>query len=572
MKNQEIAELFSKIADALSLQDKNKFKIRAYRRAARAIKDLPEDIEKIYKEESLTDIPGVGKGIANKIKEYLETGKMTKYQKVIEEVPESLLSLLNIRELGPSTLRLLYKELGVENLNDLKKVIEDGSFSKLEGLGEKTAEKVKKNIGDYEESLGGEKRFLTGEVMVTVEEITEKLRQIESVEKVNTAGSYRRMKETVGDLDILVQSSSNRQVLNRVSEFPEVNQVLESGETKASVVLEGLSIRTDIRVVPEKSYGAALVYFTGSKEHNVSLRKIAQKKNLKLNEYGVFRDDEMISGKTEEEVYESLGLKYIPPEMREDRGEIEKSMEDDLPTLVSISDIRGNLHTHTDYSDGENSIREIVDKALEFKYEYIGITDHSKSASYAGGLSVDELKKQIDEIDELREEFKDIEILKGIESDIGAGGELDYSEEILEELDFVVGAIHSGFKKNVTERMKTALENPHLKILAHPTGRLLSGRDGYDFNLEEVMQKAKEEDKVLEINAYYDRLDLNDIHSKEAYEMGNKMVINTDAHTLRMFDWMTLGVGVARRAWLPPEAIVNTYDYEKLSKALKING
>lgn len=572
MKNHEVAEILSKIAKALALKDENFFKIRAYSRAARAIKDLPEDIEEISKKESLTNIPGVGEGITKKIKEYLETGKMSKYEEVTRDIPKSLLTLFDIRDLGPKTLGALHKELGVENLDDLKKVIEDNSFQKLEGLGDKSAEKIMENIKVYEKRMGKEHRFLIGEVMATVDQIMKKLKEVDLVSRVAPAGSYRRMKETVGDLDILVESNDNRKVMKKFTAFSEVKKVLESGETKTSVVVEGLDIQMDLRVVPEESFGAALMYFTGSKDHNVRIRSLALRGGLKVNEYGVFRNDTMVAGKTEEDIYKFLNLQFIPPEIREDRGEVEKAMEGQLPKLLGYGDIKGNLHTHTRYSDGENTIRELVKKSIEFGYSYLGISDHSKTASYANGLSVNNLKKQCDEIDKLNKEFDKIRILKGIECDILPDGSLDYDENILKSLDFVIGAIHSNFKKNVTQRMEKALENPYLTVLAHPTGRLISKREGYDVDLGSVLDKVNKEGKILEINAYYDRLDLDEHNAREAYKKGIKLMINTDAHNLRMFDWMILGIGIARRAWLPSSAIVNTLTLKDFLKAIKRNG
>lgn len=572
MKNHEVAEILSKIAKALALKDENFFKIRAYSRAARVIKDLPEDIEEISKKESLTNIPGVGEGIAKKVKEYLKTGKMSKYEEVTRDIPKSLLTLLDIRDLGPKILGALHKELGVENLDDLKKVIEDGSFQKLEGLGDKSAKKFIENIKVYEERMGKERRFLIGEVMATVDQIVKKLKEVDSVSRVAPAGSYRRMKETVGDLDILVESNDNRKVMKKFTAFSEVKKVLESGETKTSIVVEGLDIQMDLRVVPKESFGAALMYFTGSKDHNVRIRSLALKRGLKVNEYGVFRNDTMVAGKTEEEIYKFLNLQFIPPEIREDRGEVEKAMEGQLPKLLGYGDIKGNLHTHTRYSDGENTIRELVKKSIEFGYSYLGISDHSKTASYANGLSVNDLKKQCDEIDKLNKEFDKIRILKGIECDILPDGSLDYDENILKSLDFVIGAIHSNFKKKVTQRMEKALENPYLTILAHPTGRLISKREGYAVDLGSVLDKASKEGKILEINAYYDRLDLDEHNAREAYKKGIKLMINTDAHNLRMFDWMILGIGIARGAWLPSSAIVNTLTLKDFLKAIKRNG
>ncbi len=561
-----------KIADGLDLSGENFFKIRAYRKAANVIQDLPEDIEKFYKNGTLTNIEGVGAGIAKKIEEYLATGKMTKLEEVVKDIPESLFKLLNIRDLGPRTIHLLHKELGVNDLKDLKKVIQDGSFAEIEGLGDKKAEKILENIKFYEEKMGENRRFTLGEVTPTVEEIIKKLKNLKSVKKVSTAGSMRRRKETVGDIDILIKTESPEKVTEKFIAFNEIEKVLESGKTKVSVLLKEIGIRVDLRILPGKSYGAALIYFTGSKDHNVKLRSMAIKKGLKINEYGVFKKDKMIAGKSEEEIYKLLGMDYIPPELRENRGEIELSLQEKLPDLIDYKDIKGNLHTHTEYSDGKKSIKELALYAREYGYSYIGITDHSSSAAYANGLTEDELKKQMDEIDALNENLNDFKILKGTESDILSDGSLDFKDEILEKLDFVIGAIHSGFKKNVTERMETALENPYLTILAHPTGRLISNRTGYEVDLDRVMNKAKEEKKILEINAYYDRLDLDEFNAKEANNRGIKFCINTDAHNFEMFRWMDLGVGIARRAWINSNSVINTYKLDELLRVLKING
>jgi DNA polymerase (family 10) len=572
MKNREVADLLFKIADSLDLSGGNFFKIRAYRRAARAIKDLSEDIEKVSEEGKLTDIEGVGSGIAKKIEEYLTTGKMTKLEEVSKDIPESLFELLQIRDLGPRTINILHKELGVENLQDLKKVIKSGAFAKIEGLGDKKAEKILENIKFYEEKTGEARRFTLGEVTPIVQVLLKKLNELKSIKRVSPAGSLRRMKETVGDIDILVETDKPEKVINEFVSFPEIEKVLEAGKTKVSVILKGIDIQMDIRIIPSESYGAALLYFTGSKDHNVKIRGLAIKKGLKINEYGVFRNEKMVAGKSEEEIYKLLGMTYIPPELREDRGEVELALKGDIPEVIEYNDIKGNLHTHTEYSDGNNSIKELVLFARDFGYSYIGISDHSKSAAYANGLKEDDLKRQMDEIDALNESLDNFKILKGTESDILSDGSLDFKDEILEKLDFVIGAIHSGFTKNVTERMLKALENPYLTILAHPTGRLISSRTGYKVDLAKVMDKAKEEEKTLEINAYYDRLDLDESNAREANKKGIKFCISTDAHNPDMFKWMNLGVGIARRAWISRDAVINTYELGKLLKVFKKNG
>jgi len=572
MKNHEVSDLLFKIADGLDLLGENFFKIRAYRRTARAIDDLSEDIEKIYKNGNLNKIEGVGEGIAKKIEEYLTTGKMRKLEEISKDVPKSLFALLQIRDLGPRTLHNLNKELRVENLQDLKKVIENGAFSRIEGLGDKKAEKILDNIKFYEERTGKDRRFTIGEVTPIVEEILKNLRKLKSAKKVSPAGSLRRMKETLGDIDILVETEKPEKIIDEFICFPEIKKVLESGKTKVSVILKGIDIQMDLRILPEKSYGAALLYFTGSKDHNVKIRGLALKKGLKINEYGVFKNEKMIAGKSEKEIYNLLDMDFIPPELREDRGEIELSLKGELPKIIEYSDIKGNLHTHTKYSDGDNDIKEIVSFARNLGYSYIGITDHSSSATYANGLKEDDLKKQIDEIDALNENLNGFRILKGTESDILPNGTLDFKDKVLEKLDFVIGAIHTGFTKNVTERMEKALENPYLKILAHPTGRLISSRTGYKVDLERVIAKAKEKEKILEINAYYDRLDLDEFNTKEANKRGVKFCISTDAHNPDMFKWMDLGVGIARRAWISRDSVINTYVLSDLLKVFKKNG
>jgi len=572
MRNHEVADLLFKIADGLDLSGGAFFKIRAYRRAARAIKDLSENIEKVYKEGNLTDIEGVGEGIAKKIEEYLKKGKMTKLEEISKNVPESLFDLLHIRDLGPRTLHNLNKELGVENLQDLKKVIENGAFSRIEGLGDKKSERILENIKFYEEKKGDNRRFTIGEVTPIVEKVLKNLGKLKSVKKVSPAGSLRRMKETVGDIDILAETVKPEKVIEEFISFPEIKKVLESGKTKVSVMLKGIDIQMDLRFLPPESYGAALLYFTGSKDHNVKIRGLAIKKGLKINEYGVFKKEKMIAGKSEEEIYNLLGIDFIPPELREDRGEVELGLTGKLPDLIEYDDIKGNLHTHTKYSDGNNSIKELTLFARNLGYSYIGITDHSRSATYANGLKEDDLKKQIDEIDTLNENSEDFRILKGTESDILPNGALDFKDKVLEKLDFVIGAIHTGFTKNVTERMEKALENPYLTILAHPTGRLISSRVGYEVDLDRVMSKAKEEEKILEINAYYDRLDLDEFNAREANKRGIKFCISTDAHNPDMFKWMDLGVGIARRAWISGDSVINTYELSDLLKVFKING
>ncbi len=569
-KNKELAKIFDTIADALEYKGELQFKVIAYRKAARVLEELTEDIEELYKKGKLRSIPGIGEGIEKKIKEYLETGKMKKYEEALEGIPEGLLELLSIQNLGPKTLALAHKELGVKNLEDLKRVIENGSLAKLFRMGEKKVENIKKGIELYEQSQA---RIPIDTALEIAENVVEYLKKNKKVKEVCPSGSLRRWKETIGDIDILVtcDDKDREEIIEYFTKYPKVSRILAAGETKASVMIgEGKEARqVDIRIVPEESYGAALQYFTGSKAHNIKLRSIAKDKGLKISEYGVFKGDKMIAGRTEEEVYKAIGLVWIPPELREDRGEIEAAQKGQLPKLIELKDIKGDFQIHTTYSDGLDELETMVNACRKIGYQYIAITDHSKFAKYAHGLDEERLKKQWEEIDKLSKKYKDIKILKGIEVDILPDGGLDFSDEILKECDIVVAAIHQGFKKKVTERLIEAIKNPYVHIIAHPQGRLISKREGYEVDIEKVLEYAQKYNKVLELNAYPDRLDLDELHLRKAKSMGIKIAINTDAHAVRDLEWMRFGVGIARRGWLEKEDVINTWDYNKLIKFLK---
>lgn len=560
MKNKELALIFEKIGDALEFRGENPFKIIAYRKAARILNDLSEDIEVIHKIGTLREIPGIGEGIAKKIDEYLKTGRMNKYEEVMGGIPGGLLELMAIPNLGPKTLSLVYKKLEVRNLKDLKKVIEDGSLAQLPGMGQKKAENILKGIERFEVS---KERISLGDAFPLVTSIIDKLKHLKQVKQISPAGSLRRLKETIGDIDVLVASDRGREIIRSFTHLPEVVEILAEGDTKGSVIVRG-GCQVDVRVVTEESYGAALQYFTGSKAHNIKLRYMARERGLKISEYGVFKGERKFAGRTEEEVYGMLNLPWIPPELREDRGEIEAAMKDRLPSLVVQNDIRGDLHVHSKYSDGSASIEEIVEEAKRLGYKYIAICDHSKSVRYAGGMSEEKILKQIEEIAELNKKLKDFTILSGVEVDILQDGSLDYSDHVLEELDLVVAAIHIGFKHKCTERMQKAMESPHVDVIAHPTGRLISSREGYQIEIPKIIEKAAETHTALEINAYYDRLDLNDINARRAKEYGVKLSIGTDAHHPHQLWMIKLGVGVARRGWLETKDILNTLTVDKL--------
>ncbi len=549
--------IFADIADALEFKGENRFKIIAYRKASRVLVDLMDDVEVLAKTGKLRQVPGIGEGIAKKIEEYLATGRMKKHEEALSNIPKDLLSLLRIQNLGPKTLALAHKKLGVKNLEDLKRVIDDGSLASLFRMGQQRVDNIKKGVEIF---LQARERIPIYKAVEVGDEILSYLKTCPRIESVAPAGSLRRMKETVGDIDILATGKEGEAIIDFFTRYPRADRILASGKTKASiVVITGDDTRqVDLRIVPNDSYGAALQYFTGSKAHNIRLRGMAKEKGLKINEYGVFKGDEKVAGKDEEEVYRAIGLPYIPPELREDRGELEAALKRSLPELVQLSDIKGDLHVHSTYSDGISSIREIAQHASSLKYQYVAICDHSKSVKYAGGLNEARLKKQMEEIDNLNEEIPGIRILKGIEVDILSDGTLDLDHKLLEQLDVVVAAIHTGFRRNVTERIVEALENPSVNIIAHPTGRLISKREGYDVDINKVMETAKENDKALELNAYPDRLDLDDLKLRKAKDIGIKISIGTDAHSATEMRWMRFGVGTARRGWLEKEDIINT--------------
>ncbi len=563
MKNKELAALFSRIGDALEIKGETGFKVIAYRKASRILEDLTEDIETVAKEKKLQNIPGIGSGIAQKIEEYLQTGQMKKYTEVLSSLPEGLLKLLEIQSLGAKTIHLAHKELQVNSLEGLKKVIEDGSLAKLHGMGEKKVENIKKGIEIYEKA---QERIPIFEAVSLVEGIMEYLKKAPRIGSISPAGSLRRMRETVGDIDILAAGRNGEQIIRYFIHYPGVSRVLAEGKTKGSVLVstDKGERQVDLRIVSESEFGAALQYFTGSKAHNIKLRGMAKDKGLKISEYGVFKGQKKIAGRSEKEIYKALGLPVIPPELREDRGEIELALKNRLPRVVNLSDIKGDLHVHSDHSDGHVSLKELAEIAQSMGYEYIAICDHSQAANYAGGLTPDRLLQQIEEIDRLNKTFKNFRILKGSEVDILPDGRLDFGDNILKRLDLVVAAVHRGFKKNVTERILKAMENPHVTVIAHPSGRLISRREGYDVDLEKVIEGAQKSGKALELNAYYDRLDLNEFYLKIAREKKIKISIGTDTHYAQGLQMIRFGVGIARRAWLEKRDILNCLSYEDL--------
>ncbi len=567
MKNQEVAQILFEIGEFLELEEVP-FKPQAYQQAAVAIDNLEEDISKIYKEKGikgLKEIPAVGESIALKIEEYLKTGKIKYIEDLKKTTPVDVDELTKIEGLGGKRIKRLYKELGIKTIKDLEKAIEEHKIAPLFGFGEKMEANIAEAIEFLKKSKG---RFLLRNVLDDVERIENIFKKMKGVEKVSVAGSVRRRKETVGDIDFLVaiRDTSDKylveKIMNTFVSMDEVVKIVNKGETKSSIkTKQGLDM--DLRLVSLSSFGAALQYFTGSKEHNIALRRIAIKEGLKLNEYGLFRNERKIKGETEEEIYERLGMDWIYPELREGEEEIELAQKHQLPKLVELSDIKGDFHCHSNWDGGENSIKEMIEKAISLGYNFLGIADHTQTLKIENGLDEKRLIEQRKEIDKINEEFKkqriDFKVLQGSEVDILKDGILDINNETLKTLDYVSISIHSNFKmdrESMTKRIIKAMENPFVKILNHPTGMILGKREGYEVDIEEVMKKAKEKNIVLEINSF--RSDLNCGLARMAKEMGIKLVIGSDAHNTKELEDMRFGVFQARRAGLEKKDVMNT--------------
>ncbi len=565
MKNFEIARQFDLMADLLEIKGENPFRIRAYRRAAQNVESLAEDVEALVAESRLDRVAGIGKDLAAKIAEYLETGAMQTVEDAKKEIPAGVVELMNVPGVGPKTAKLLYEKAGVHDVTMLEELAKAGRLKGLPGIQAKSEANILKGIAVVRR---GQSRMLLGHALPLAEDLGQTLERLEEVTRLSLAGSIRRRKETVGDFDILVASEKPAKVMDAFVRLPQVADMLERGETKASVRhREGIQV--DLRVVEPDAFGAALVYFTGSKQHNIRIREMAQRKGLKISEYGVFEEStgHRVAGKTEEEVYAAVGLPWIPPELREDAGEIEAALERRLPELMEITHIRGDLHDHTHASDGHHSVEVLVEKARERGYEYVVVSDHSRSATIARGLSIEALRAHVKKIRAAQEKVRGITILAGSECDILADGAMDYPDEVLAELDIVLAAVHARFKQpreEMTRRICRALENPYVSILAHPTGRLIGERDPYDVDLEAVFRTAKAHGKAVEINCYPQRLDLNDVHARRAAELGVLIAINTDTHYLENLENVRFGVATARRAWIGPGQVINTWPLERL--------
>ena len=568
MKNKDIAKIFRQIAQILEIKGENHFRIRAYERGAQNIESLSEDIEVFIKEDRVTTIPGIGKDLEQKIKEMVSEGRLQYLEDLKKDIPKGLLDILAIPGVGPKTAKLLYEKLDIRDVVMLERMAHAGRIRELPGMKQKTEENILRGI---EILKRGHDRMDLKTAQDVALSFTSGLKKLKEVKRIDPAGSLRRRKDTVKDIDLLISSNKPEKVMHAFTTLPQVKEIIAKGPTKSSI-LSIDNIQVDVRVIKDDSYGAALLYFTGSKEHNIRLRQLAITKDLKLSEYGIFRNNKRIAGKTEMEMYKKLGLSYIEPELREDRGEIEGALEDKLPDLIELKDIKGDLHAHSTWSDGGSSMEEVVRKAKDIGYEYIAITDHSQGLKIAGGLDRQDLKNKKKEMDMLSKKYKNINILFGAEVDIDSEGRLDYPDDILKDMDIVIGAVHSGFKQpkeRLTKRIIAACKNRYVNIIAHPTGRLWGAREAYEVDFEEVFKAAADTGTAIEINSYPQRLDLNDIHSRMAKKAGVKLAINTDAHIAEQLDTMRFGVSVGRRAWLEKKHVINTLSFEKLSVFLK---
>jgi len=570
VKNREIAGILYQMAELLELHAENRFKIIAYSRAARAIESLTEDIEQVCRDGRLEGIPGVGKAIAEKIKEYLRTGRIQSHQDLLADTPQGLAELLQISGLGPKTVFMLHEKLDITNLDELEKAAREHRIRRLPRMGVVREKNILKSIERYRKRSN---RILYSTAESIVDEILTYLGGIEGLEHATAAGSYRRRKETVGDIDILATAARPEEIVAAFVKMPLVEEVLAKGPTKASVIMND-TIQVDLRIVEHRSYGTVLQYFTGSKEHNVSMRQLALDRGYSLSEYSLTRlaNGQDLFFDQEEEVYQALGLQYIPPELREDRGEIEAALGGRLPRLVEAKDIRGDLHVHSIWSDGRASIIELAQAARSLGYEYIALSDHSPSVGIAGGIGREKMEEKIEAVAEANDSLEGITVLMGAEVDIKADGSLDYPDDLLERMDVVVASVHMAQQqkeRTITGRLISAIENQNVDIIGHPTGRIINQREPSDMDFHAVLEAAARAGTALEINAHPSRLDLNDVNARAAKEMGVQMSINSDAHDAGQLLNMKYGINVARRAWLEKKDIINAMDLKDLIQFLK---
>jgi DNA polymerase (family 10) len=570
MRNAEIVSLFNEIADFLEIKGENAFRVRAYRRAAQAMEGLTEDVTAVAARGDLQEIPGIGKDLAGKIKEYLERGAVAHLDDLRKEIPPGVVEMMGIHGVGPKTAKQLYERAGVDSVERLEELARAHALAGIPGIQARTEENILKGIAVWR---SGRERRPLGAALPLAEAILQTLEALQETDRISLAGSVRRMRETVKDIDILITSKRPAPVMEAFVALPDVAEVLAHGDTKSSVRLrEG--IQADLRVVEPECFGAALQYFTGSKQHNIRVRELAQRRRLKVNEYGVFdeKTNRRVAGATEEDVYRAVGLPLVPPEIREDGGEIEAALAKRLPVLVELADIRGDLQLHTTWSDGAHSLADLAAGVRARDYQYMAVTDHSKSATVAGGMDEARVLQMIAEVRALNKGLKGFRVLAGCEVDVRADGSLDFPDEILAQLDLVQVSIHSRFKmsrEDMTRRIVRAVQHPLVHILGHPTGRLIGERAPYDVDIEAVLQAAKTSGVAVEINASPSRLDLNDLHARRAKDLGIPITISTDAHTIPQLEYMRYGVAVARRAWLTPAEVLNTLPAPALASWLK---
>jgi len=566
MDRHQIAQILSGIGAILEIKGENPFKIRAYENAARIV-DAMSNLEELIEAEDLTNIRGIGKNLADHITELYKTGRLKEYEALIKSIPEGLLEMLDIPGVGAKKIKVFWEKLEVENIGELEYACQENRLRDLSGFGQKSQDKILSGILYLKKHQG---RFLYPYGLASALPLYNALKKDKNVIRIEVAGSLRRRRETVKDIDLLVSTKAPIKVMDKFVKLSDVESVVAKGDTKSSVVLKS-GINADLRCVTDQEFPYALHHFTGSKEHNTAMRSRAKKKSMKMNEYGLFKGDKNIKCGDEVGIFEKLGLDYIPPELREDMGEIAVAERGELPALVKSSEMKGMLHVHSNYSDGSNTIEDLALAAKKMGYKYLGICDHSQTASYAGGLKPQDVKKQFKEIDKLNAKLKGITVLKGIESDILADGSLDYKDDLLKQFDFVIGSVHSRFsmpEDEMTKRICTALKNPYLSILGHPTGRLLLAREGYAINMREVIDTAAKYGKAIELNANPHRLDIDWRYGLYVKEKGVKIAICTDAHSIDGMNDMVFGVDIARKAWFTKEDIINTLPLDKFMKWL----